>query len=164
MGTAAEFLLKLTALQALSSPYQSQARAEVLSDVRLGSGTTGSKFSKVHQSSRSLAGSANEDVDLATITDAEGTALGTGEVRLIIFESAAANGGLIHIKGSAANGWSALTADVSDIIILRPGELIAFTGFVDGNLDIGAADKSLNVANQDGSAATYTLTVLTTDS
>ncbi len=135
--------------------------AEVLVDQNYGNGTSAGQGNTTFHDERELAASANEDIDLTTILDGNGVALGTAEVPVLLISALASNGAEIHITPGSSNGWTALISGTAPVLHLLPGMTIAVQMTADPALAVGAADKVLNFANQDGSAAVkYTLTLL----
>jgi hypothetical protein len=162
MALRTQFNLILKSSLDASDPYSGVATAQVLLDQLLADGDGDNQASYLHQSSRSVSASSNEDVDFTALTDAFGNALSSlNDIALLVIEADSANGDVLQVKQSASNGWSAFLADVSDIIEIRPGSSLVLYSPIDSNYAVSASDKSINVANADsGAAATYTLTLV----
>jgi hypothetical protein len=114
----------------------------------IGNGTASSQFDRWFYDSRSLGAGANEDLDLQTLLDAAGVALGSAEARFLRIESDAANTNRIQYKAGAANGWAgaaAPTQDPTDIINIPPGCAVQFELFVNGSNTIDATHKVINI-------------------
>lgn len=123
------------------------------------SGTGANQIDVPFYDVRTLAGSANEDIDLQALTGADGASKSCAEVRMLMVYNPSTNGDAIHVKPSASNGWTALLADATDVAKIQPGTWFLFGCGADGKYPVSASDKSINVANQDGSAATYHILV-----
>ncbi len=162
MSLTTKLRVHLQALQPANTGYAGGTRAELDVDWLLSSGTSAGQADLKHQSIRSIAASANEDVDLRALTDGQGNTLtDLTEVVFLGIVADANNGDALHVKPSAANGWLGLHADVSDVVKLRPGAFLLLGCTGDGQYAVGASTKSINVANQDGSSAgSYTLIVI----
>lgn len=155
--------LHVEAVLDAESPHEGGIVHEYHYAKRWESGTTTRKANEVYQATRTISGSSNEDLDLTALTNAFGDALGLAEVRMIIIEAAAANGAELQVKPSASNGWTALQSGTTDHVKVEAGCTIALLAPVDGAYAVSGTNKSINVANADGSNASYTITVLGTD-
>ena len=132
-------------------------------DTTLGEGTGSSQFDRWLYDSRSLGAGANEDLDLQTILDAAGVALGLAEVRFIRIECDSGNNGPLEYKASAATGWlgaAAWTKDVSDIMSAPPGGAIQYEGFINGSNVVAAGSKCINIKNTGAGAGVYRIHIL----
>lgn len=95
--------------------------------IGLGQGTGSGQADKLWISGgRTLAGSANEDLDLAgTLTDAFGATFTLARVKGIIIASAAANTNDVVLGGAAANGFISWVGSATDKVKVKPGGVLA---------------------------------------
>lgn len=143
------------------SPVSGQVSALTEFDLSLSAGTTANKADLAHKSSQTIAGSGNSDIDLRALEDVLGDVMTTlTDVVALVLESPAANGDALSIKPASSNGWTALLADASDIITLKPGARVILYAPADGAYPVSAMSKAINVANADASDATLTLTII----
>ncbi len=131
-------------------------------DIYWPSGTASNQADVPWIDERTLAGSANEDLDLQALTGADGASKSCAEVRMLVIYNPATNGDALHISPSASNGWTAWQADASDVVKVQPGTWQILGCGVNGSYPVSASNKSFNVANQDGSAAAYHILVAAT--
>jgi hypothetical protein len=162
MALTTKLRLHLEAVQTANTGYEGGTRAELDVDLLLSSGTTAGKADLKHSSIRSVSASSNEDIDLRALTDGQGNTLtGLTEVVVLAIVADAGNGGALHVKPSASNGWLGVLADASDVLKVQPGAFVVLGCSADGAYPVGASTKSINVANQDsGAAASYQLIVI----
>jgi hypothetical protein len=115
----------------------------------------------LYRATRTLAASANEDLDLAgVLTNALGAQVNAAEVVAIVIE--AANGNTNDVRyGPAASGGALLGfADATDRRAVAPGDFDVLTCRRGWPVTATTADK-LNVANgAAGTPVTYTITVI----
>lgn len=139
---------------------------EILVDLLFANGVGANKADGLFFDSRVLVASANEDIDLQTILDGNGIALGAVEVAVLVIQTPATNEGTIQMRDSSANAWTAYlnasgaTDDaqldfppgVTQILVATPAATYAVSG----------TDKVINFLNLDGSNSnTYLIAVLT---
>lgn len=162
MALTTKLRIALEAIQTANTGYGGGTKAELDVDWLLSSGTSANQADQKHQSIRSINASSNEDVDLRALTDGQGNTLsGLAEVVFLAIVADANNGGALHVKPSASNGWLGLLADATDVVKVQPGAFVLLGCTADGKYTVGASTKSINVANQDsGAAASYTLIVI----
>lgn len=123
-------------------------------------GTANGQSDKIFADQRTLSGSSNEDLDLAGgVNDFEGNAITFAEVTSIFVQAGANNGGNIEVSPAAANGFLGPFGDASDKISLAAGEKFLITNIGAGWTVTGGTGDLLNIANTDGSAATYDIVV-----
>ena len=143
------------------SPVSGQVSAVTEFDLSLAEGTTANKADLAHKSIQSIAASGNSDIDFRALEDTLGDVMDSlAEVVALVFESPATNGDALSIKPASSNGWTALLADASDVITLKPGARVILYAPADGAYPVGATNKSINVANADSTAANLTLTLI----
>ncbi len=84
-------------------------------------GTGADQANLVWHDQRTLASGANEELDLAGgLTDAYGGTVTFAKIKAILITNPDTASTLI-IGGAAANGWTAMFADSTDKIVIRPG-------------------------------------------
>ncbi|MFB7908116.1 hypothetical protein ACFC1T_16925 [Kitasatospora sp. NPDC056076] len=95
--------------------------------IGLGSGTGAGQADKLWASGgRTLAASANEDLDLAgTLLDAFGGTLTLARVKGIIIAAGAANTNNVVVGAAAANGFFTWAGSATDKVNVRPGGVFA---------------------------------------
>jgi len=115
----------------------------------------------LYRATRTLAGGANENLDLrGAIADALGATVAAAEVVLILVEAATANGAAIRFGPASSNGFVGPFADASDRINVLAGDFALVTSKTGWAVTAGTGDL-LNFTNANGAAAgTYTLTVV----
>lgn len=112
------------------------------------------------QDTRTIALSANEDLDLAgVLADALGATIAAAEVVAIFIKAAAANTNNVNITRPAANGVPLFLA-ASDGIALAPGDFFLFTRKTGIGVTAATGDL-INIANSGaGTSVTYDIVVL----
>ncbi len=138
---------------------------EVLVDLLFANGTGTNQGDGLFFDSRVLTSSSNEDIDLQTILDGNGNALGAAEIAILIIQTPSTNLGTIEMNDSAATPWvSFLTSSgATDDAELKfpPGVTMFLTAPVDGSYAVTAGNKIINFLNLDGSNSnTYLLAVI----
>jgi hypothetical protein len=113
--------------------------------------------------SRTLAASANEDLDLAGggLTDLLGAAANFARIKAIIIKARAENTNNVQVTRPAANSAPLFMA-ASDGISLAPGEVFAwFSGTAAGKALTGGTADLLNIANSAGTTGvTYDIIII----
>jgi hypothetical protein len=75
---------------------------------------------------RTLAASGTENLDLAAVLlDAFGTAITFARVRALIVAAASTNTNNVLVGGAASNGFVNWVSDATDVVVVRPGGLLA---------------------------------------
>jgi hypothetical protein len=134
----------------------------------LASGTGAGQADKFWRAQRTLAASANEDLDLngATFEDAFGTALAFVKVKGLLVAAAAGNTNNVLVGGAAANGFVSWVGAATDKVVLRPGAffmLCAGQADATGYAVTAATADLLRVANSaGGTSVTYDVYVVGT--
>ena len=152
--------IKIDAAAAAPAGYAAPARASVDVLKILGAGTGADQIDKVYSATRQISGSGNEDLDLTTLTDAAGAALALAEVVLLYISNPATNGGDFRIQPGASNGWTALQSGSTDHVTIKPGTSLCLICTPAAAYAVAGGSKTLNVANQSGSAQSYEILVL----
>lgn len=103
-----------------------QLAVSYLQSLGLQNGTGGGQADKIWASgARTLAASANEDLDLAgTLVDALGTVLTLARVKMLIVAAAAANTNDVVVGAAAANGFFTWAGSATDKVNVKPGGLL----------------------------------------
>lgn len=136
-------------------------------DERWGNGSGGQAVQTMYYDQRSLAGGANEDIDLKTDLDGNNVALAMVEARVFIIQCPGTNSNGIQMTPSTVDGWdtflSASGATDDPQITVQPGATVILIAPKDGSYAVAASNDSVNFLNLDGAGAnTYTLMVLGT--
>lgn len=131
----------------------------------LADGAGANQASQVFSDKRTLAGSANEELDLAGgLTDVFGNTITFTKIKVVIVTSLAANGGDIQVGGSAANGFDAFVGAVGDYVIVKPGGSFAIIApDVNGYAVTAGTADLLKITNGDASPADYEITIIGTE-
>lgn len=139
--------------------------AEVSVDLGWSSGSGDNQADGVFHDSRTLIASATETIDLQTILDGNGNALGAAEIAALIIECPQSNQGDIQMDDSAATPWlawlasSGATDDAT--LTLKPGVSQILVAPLDGSYPVSAGAKLINFVNLDGANPnTYTITAI----
>ncbi len=138
---------------------------EILVDLLLGNGVGANQADGMFFDERSLAGGANEDIDLQTIVDGNGVALGAAEIVVLIIQTPASNTGTIELNDSAANPWiswlnSAVGQDAT--LDFLPGTTNVLVCTAAAAYAVAGGNKTMNFLNLEGGATNvYTLAILT---
>jgi len=146
--------------QASANGYGGAGTAETSTSQRVGTGVGANQanlmsFYPADATDGLTVGAAtNVDFDLTALLDADSDAIAAlAEVCYLRIEAVSSNGATLEIKPSAANGWTSLLKDPTDIIQLPPGCVYTFECWTAAALAVAGANKSINVANSDGSSA-----------
>lgn len=115
----------------------------------------------LYRATRTLAASANEDLDLAgVLANALGATVNAAEVVAIVIEAASGNTNDVRYGPAASAGALLGFADATDRRAIAPGDFEAMTCRRGWPVTATTADK-LNIANAGaGTPVTYTITVI----
>lgn len=133
----------------------------------LATGTGAGQADRVFSDTRTLAGSASEDLDLigTTLLDAFGVAFSIVKIKALIVSAAAANTGNILVGGVAAGLSTMIVPQTTGIVTVRPGATFAvFAGQADATgygVTATTADL-LHIANSAAGNATYDIIIVGT--
>lgn len=133
-------------------------------EIQLLIGTTASKADKAFADTRTLAASANEDLDLAgSLLDPFGATLTFVKVKGIYVKAASGNTNSVKLKPAASNGFTGPFNAAADTVILPPGGFVVLAAPVSGwTVTAGTGDK-INLANSAGSTSvTYDIVIIGT--
>lgn len=157
--TGTRFNFALFSALAAGGDYDGAAVVDRQVSGRLANGTDAGEADKLFSDLRSLAGAADEDLDLTTLTDAFGAALALVEVVGVMIEVGASNNGNLVLSPGASNGWAALVG-ASSTLILRPGATAVFMATGNPAWAVSGSAKVLNVENLGAGTGTYRITLL----
>src|SRR5688572_223704 len=134
-------------------------------EMSLVDGTAAGQANRIFHDTRTLAASANEDLDLAgVLTDAFGTVLTFARVKGLIVAAAAANSNNVIVGGAASNQFLTWAGAGTHTVTVRPGGVFAlWTGAADATgyaVTAGTGDL-LRIANSGaGTSVTYDVIVV----
>jgi hypothetical protein len=130
----------------------------------LGTGSGANQGQLVFSDTRTLAASANEDLDLngATLVDAFGAALNFTKIRGLIVRADPLNTNNVIVGGAASNGVFTMFGAATHTVTVRPGGVLAL--FAPDNTAYAAVATTadlLRIANGGaGSTVTYDIIVI----
>lgn len=126
-------------------------------------GSGANQITRIFADTRTLAASANEDLDLAGgLTDAIGQTITLARVRGLLIRAAAANTNNVIVGGAGSNGFITWVGGATHTVTLRPGGVLMLaapdaTGYA---VTAGTGDL-LRIANSaGGSAVSYDIVIL----
>lgn len=129
----------------------------------LANGTGANQANSLWIDTRTLAASANEELDLAgVLTDAFGGVLTLTKVKALLIEADDANVNDVLVGGAASNAWAAMFGDATDVLKVKPGGFFMLVAPDANGLAVtaGTGDK-LKLANSGGgTGVTYTIVLL----
>lgn len=109
------------------------------------------KANLLFSDTRTLAASANENIDLAgTLADAFGATITAAEIVAIFIAAKAANTNNVNVTRPASNGFVGPFLAASDGVAIKPGEYALFVSQSGWAVTAGTGDL-LNIANSAGS-------------
>lgn len=123
-------------------------------------GTGAKQLSTFYRAARTLAASANEDLDLSgVLLDDLGTTITFTKVKILFIENTSAVDTL-SVGGAASNQWAAPFADVSDKIKIPPkSKLLMWSEDATGWAVVAGTGDLLRVANSGGGSTTYNILI-----
>lgn len=133
----------------------------------LATGTGAGQSDKIFSDTRTLSGSASEDLDLigTALLDAFGAVVTFVKIKALIVSAAAANTGNILVGGVAAGLSTLIVPQTTGIVTVRPGATFAvFAGQADATgygVTATTADL-LHIANSAAGNATYDIIIVGT--
>ncbi|MEV0149107.1 MULTISPECIES: hypothetical protein [unclassified Nonomuraea] len=164
MPLSARLLMQLTA--ELTSPLDLTTGSAPLSFARQVSFADGvglNQANRIWSDERTLAASANEDLDLAgTLTDPFGVAITLARVKALFVAASAANANNVVIGAAASNAFVGPFGAATHTLAVRPGGLLALTApDATGYAVTAGTGDLLRVANSGaGSSVTYQIVVI----
>ena len=137
-----------------------------LRDVSLTNGTAAGQADRLWSDTRTLAASANEDLDLAgALLDAFGTAAVFARVKGLYIAAALGNTNNVVVGAAASNAWATFL-NATGTMTIRPGGgvmLVAGSADATGHLVTAGTGDLLRIANSGaGTSATYDIVVIGT--
>jgi hypothetical protein len=140
------------------------AAVSLVVSTALANGTGANQASKIFSDTRSIALSANEDLDLAgSLTSNFGATLTFATVKAILIRAKATNTNNVVVGPAAVTGFLGPFADAADRVAIKPGGTFLVTApGVGWTVGAGSADL-FNVANSGaGSAVEYDVVIVGT--
>lgn len=135
-----------------------------LDDVtRVTPGTGAKQADKLFTDTRTLAASAQEDIDLAgALTDNFGAAMSFAEVMAIYIKARAENTNNVVVGGASSNAFAGPFADASDKIVLKPGASVLIKDETAAGWAVTAGTGDLlRIANSgSGTSVTYDIVIV----
>lgn len=157
----AELSLLMDAFVPAVAPAEGNLKVSLTATERFTDGNGQGQAKRVHRSTRRLAASATESLDLTALTDPFGTAIAAAEVVAIGIVASADNTDSIAFKVHATNGWAAFLNGTTDSLIVKPGAAVVLWASQDGMYAVDATHKVILVTNSSGSVSCeYELLVL----
>lgn len=125
-------------------------------------GTGASQANQIFSDQRSIAGSSNEDIDLAgALVDALGSTVTFTSIKGIMISSASANGNDIQLGAAATNQFFAFLGSNTDLVNIVPGGLFCITNpEADGYAVTAGTGDLLRITNTDSSTITYDIHII----
>lgn len=133
------------------------------SSLALTNGIGASQSDKIFHDTRTLAPSANEDLDLAgVLLDAYGAALAFARVKGLIVRATAANTNNVIVGNATSNGFVSWVGGAVHTVTVRPGGLLAlFAPDAVAYIVTAATADLLRVANSaGGTPVTYDIVIV----
>jgi hypothetical protein len=167
MGLFSSLILKhgfSSVYRPASTPITDLASRQTPTDQELTSGTGSLQCDLEYYAQRTLAASANEDLDLAgALADAFGSTLTFVKVKGIFIKAASGNTNSVIIKPASSNGFTGPFGGATHTITLPPRGVFLVTAPASGwTVTAGTGDK-INIANSAGSTSvTYDIHVIGT--
>lgn len=129
--------------------------------ISLQHGTGDGQANQIWHDQRSIAASANEDLDVAGgLTNALGAVLTFTKIKAIIIKAADANVNNVVVTRPASTGVP-LFAAASDAVAVQPGGLLALVLPKTGIAVVGGSSDLINIANStSGSAVLYDIIII----
>lgn len=157
MSTTTTWSFTARARTAIDAPYSGNGVSESTYSAEWTSGTGDNQADKCAQAVQAVAATANVDIDLRAMTDANGDALNGAELAAIIIEVPVTSSGAVTVKKSASNGAPILNGNTDGIQLNAGGRMILIYP-EDGGPALGASARQINVANAGASAVNVTIT------
>lgn len=125
-------------------------------------GTAADQANAVYTDTRTVGGSADDDIDLAGIlVDGLGSTITFTSIKGIIINSVSANGDALHLTDDGAAGFFTYLGATGDIIKIRPGGTFALVNpEADGYAVTATTGDILRITNADSSSATYDIILI----
>jgi hypothetical protein len=126
-------------------------------------GAGANQANRLFHDQRTLAASANEDLDLAgVLTDPFGAAITFARIRGLVVAAAAANTNNVIVGGAAATQFVSWVGAATHTVTVRPGGFLAlFAPDTTGYVTAAGASDFLRIANSGaGTSVTYDVILL----
>jgi hypothetical protein len=135
---------------------EAKAEHNVQKRVNLANGDGLNEADAVYSDTRTLNGSASEDLDLSNLTDPLGNALALGHIKGLYVAPA---GGAVEVGGHASS--PAIFADASDAVVVRDGgALMLIAPDATGYAVTSGTGDLLSVGNATGATITYDIVIV----
>ena len=158
MSTNTTWSLSATGRASIDSPYSGNGVAEFSYSAEWTSGTGDNQADTVAKVVQTVGATANEDLDLRAMTDANGDPANGAEIAALIVEVPVTASGTVTVKKSNSNGAPILSG-ATDGIPLNAGGRMILVYPEDGGPALSASAKSINIANAGASGVNVTVTV-----
>lgn len=144
----------------LGTPKMILNPVEEILSLTAGTDSTG-KANILFSDTRTLAASANEDLDLAgALTDSFGSSITAAEVVAIFVKAHAANTNSVQVKAPASNGFTGPFLAAGDGVSIKPGEWQAFVSKSGWPVTAATGDL-INIANSGaGTSVLYDIVII----
>lgn len=128
----------------------------------IASGNGASQADKMFSDTRTVAGSADDDLDLyGTLTDPLGATLSFASIKAIYIKAGASNANDLSIGPAASNGFLGPWADASDRVKLKAGEVFLITNRAATGWAVTASTADiLRVTNTGSGSVTYDIILI----
>lgn len=126
-------------------------------------GSGANQITRIFADTRTLAASANEDLDLAGgLTDAIGQTITLARVRAILIRAAAGNTNNVIVGGASSNGFITWVGGATHTVTLRPGGVMLLAAPDATAYAVTASTGDLlRIANSSsGTSVTYDIVIL----
>jgi len=126
-------------------------------------GTAADQANQMYVDTRTIAGSSNDDIDLAaSLVDELGATITFTSIKGFLITSDAANGDVLNI-GAGTNAFFSFFGDTTDILKVHPGGTAMLVNPTAAGYAVTASTADiLRIANADASSATYTIYLIGT--
>jgi hypothetical protein len=157
MSTSTTWSLSARGRTAIDAPYSGHGVSEFAYSAEWTSGTGDNQADLCGSKVQTVNATANVDVDLRAITDANGDALNGAELAALIIEVPVDASGAITLKRSTTNGVPFLNG-TTDGMVLNAGSRVLLVFPEDGGPAMSASAKDINLANAGASNTDVTIT------
>lgn len=126
----------------------------------LTTGTLANQADKLWKSTRTLAASANETIDLTALTNAYNEVTNLARVKAILIASQKTNTTELQFGPNASNGFVTIFGSTSDRIRINPGGAFLHFAYDAIAYTVSPTGRLLYVSNAAGAAATYDIMIV----
>lgn len=148
-----------SALDIGTAEYRPQYGANYVLD----NGTGANQANELFADNRTLVASAIENLDLAgSLINAFGTAIVFDKIKALIVKAAPGNVNDVLVGGAASAQASSFFGDVTDVVKVKPGGMVAFVAPDASGYDVTATSADLlKIANSaGGTPVSYTIIII----